>query len=192
MPQLPPSFSYLEFSLPIKDPIKRREYATRRKRELAALRMCEGCNGPRPFRCRFCSACTAGKRRDATQTWRHRVYNEGGCLNCGEPRENVAKQRCDACNQKHSARLKLRLRKEKVAIFEVYGGCLCSCCGELELCFLGLDHINNDGNKETVSGHRLYRKLRKAGYPPGFRVLCHNCNLGRYLNGGTCPHASKS
>jgi hypothetical protein len=30
--------------------------------------------------------------------------------------------------------------------------------------------------------------LKKRGYPPGYRVLCFNCNRGRYLNGGVCPH----
>ncbi len=24
--------------------------------------------------------------------------------------------------------------------------------------------------------------------PEGFQVLCWNCNLGKYYNGGVCPH----
>lgn len=35
----------------------------------------------------------------------------------------------------------------------------------------------------------IWRYIRKHGAAPGqYRVLCHNCNQGRYFNGGTCPH----
>jgi hypothetical protein len=29
--------------------------------------------------------------------------------------------------------------------------------------------------------------MRDQGYPPGFRVLCHNCNMAIGLF-GVCPH----
>jgi hypothetical protein len=32
--------------------------------------------------------------------------------------------------------------------------------------------------------------LRKNGFPEGFQVLCANCNIGRHINGGICPHES--
>lgn len=57
--------------------------------------------------------------------------------------------------------------------------------------FLTLDHINNDGaaarqgNRDTKP---LYRRLRRANYPLGYQVLCWNCNVGRHINGGVCPH----
>jgi len=66
----------------------------------------------------------------------------------------------------------------------------CSCCGERERVFLAIDHINGGGNKhhQETGGGGFYVWLRKHGYPEGFRILCHNCNFGRQLNGGTCPH----
>jgi hypothetical protein len=33
----------------------------------------------------------------------------------------------------------------------------------------------------------LYHYLRKHNYPPGFRVLCHNCNMA-FGHFGRCPH----
>lgn len=39
---------------------------------------------------------------------------------------------------------------------------------------------------------RLYRSLKRRGFPKDrFRLLCANCNLGRYLNGGVCPHHNR-
>ena len=69
----------------------------------------------------------------------------------------------------------------------------CACCGETQRTFLTLDHINGDGNKERKAlgrsgGETFYAHLRKQGYPRGYQVLCFNCNHGRYLNGGVCPH----
>jgi hypothetical protein len=30
----------------------------------------------------------------------------------------------------------------------------------------------------------------KQGFPDGFQTLCFNCNVGKYKNGGVCPHQS--
>jgi hypothetical protein len=66
----------------------------------------------------------------------------------------------------------------------------CVCCGESILLFLALDHVNGGGHKQRkdTGGGGFYVWLRKNGYPEGFRILCHNCNFGRQLNGGICPH----
>lgn len=95
---------------------------------------------------------------------------------------------------KHSASQRRQTFKFKISAFAAYGGNRCSCCGESEISFLGIDHINGGGiahRKITGAGSLLYRWLRKNGYPEGYRVLCHNCNLGRSINGGVCPHISK-
>lgn len=86
--------------------------------------------------------------------------------------------------------------KVRKAIFEAYGGYCCACCGETERKFLTLDHINNDGAKDrmkiagkrTASGWTTYRYLYKHGFPPGYQILCMNCNFGKRMNGGVCPH----
>jgi hypothetical protein len=80
------------------------------------------------------------------------------------------------------------LKKE---VINHYGG-RCSCCGESEMMFLAMDHINNDGcgeRKEDPSKYRINRWLKKNRYPDGYQILCHNCNLGKHFNKGVCPHA---
>ena len=90
--------------------------------------------------------------------------------------------------------------KLKRQVMDAYGG-RCACCGETELIFLTIDHINNDGaehrrqiaaEKGTTwlqGGRETYRWLRDNGFPEGFQVLCANCNCGKHWNGGVCPHA---
>jgi hypothetical protein len=59
---------------------------------------------------------------------------------------------------------------------------------------LTIDHVNSDGNVERRqsighTGRKVYKMLKRLGYPATFRVLCWNCNTGRAINGGICPHA---
>ena len=81
-----------------------------------------------------------------------------------------------------------RLQHEAIM---AYGGYCCTCCGIDEPFFLTIDHVDGNGGKQrrkTGTGTPFYSWLRDHSYPPGFQVLCSNCNHGRYRNGGTCPH----
>lgn len=80
-------------------------------------------------------------------------------------------------------RIKLRLEAIKK-----YGG-KCVCCGEKQLEFLCIDHINGGGNK-----HRKQMTTKSIGewlytnkYPKGFQVLCFNCNSAKSAY-KVCPH----
>jgi hypothetical protein len=112
----------------------------------------------------------------------------------GPSREGKFNSYCKPCR---SARRKAEHLALKVETFNQYGGIICSCCGETEFCFLALDHINNNGNKHRKlinngrGGLTFYAKLKVLGFPSGFQVLCHNCNVGKYVNGGICPHKGK-
>jgi len=65
----------------------------------------------------------------------------------------------------------------------------CSCCGEKNVKFLTIDHINGNGNqhRKEIKTH-LDRWLVKNNFPKGFQILCYNCNCGKRVNGGICPH----
>ena len=39
-----------------------------------------------------------------------------------------------------------------------------------------------------MSGYMTYKWLRKNGFPPGFQVLCMNCQHGKRMCRGICPH----
>lgn len=83
----------------------------------------------------------------------------------------------------------------KIAILTHYSegdAPLCACCGEANPVFLAVDHIAGDGNihrkgLNSKGGYSFYLWLIREQFPPGFRVLCHNCNhaFGCY---GYCPH----
>jgi hypothetical protein len=77
-----------------------------------------------------------------------------------------------------------------------YGGEIpaCACpsgtCGETRIQFLCLDHIGGGGNAHRAKvggGSSFYRWIVKNGFPVGFRVLCHNCNMAMGFY-GRCPH----
>ncbi|MFH1859805.1 MAG: hypothetical protein ABH870_02135 [bacterium] len=79
----------------------------------------------------------------------------------------------------------------EVLSFYSNGTMECACCGEKQIEFLCIDHINGGGREEKRGEKRkqrgIYEYLKAQKFPLGYRVLCHNCNmsLGFY---GYCPH----
>jgi len=107
----------------------------------------------------------------------------GVCGHCGKPLSRGSK--CETCyvNSRKS------IDRLKEAVIAAYGG-KCECCGETTPMFLTIDHTNGGGatHRKSINGN-FYRWLRKHGFPrDGFALLCFNCNCGRSLNGGVCPH----
>jgi hypothetical protein len=107
------------------------------------------------------------------------------------PPDELAAYRDRTNNDQAVARFKAR-----DAVYQAYGGYVCSCCGETEPSFLSIDHINNDGAEHKRSnnlrtGQQMYRWLAKNGFPKGFQVLCMNCQWGKRNNNGVCPHSGK-
>lgn len=97
--------------------------------------------------------------------------------------------------ERHKQRVQDRAAKIREAVFTAYGGFVCACCAERNPMFLTIDHIEGCSGAERRKqglGHSFYAWLRRNGFPPGFRVLCYNCNLGRAKNGGVCPHHTHS
>jgi hypothetical protein len=77
-------------------------------------------------------------------------------------------------------------------ILAAYGNA-CECCGETEPLFLEIDHVNGDGQQhrsKVGSVTASYRDIVWREFPTDYRLLCANCNHGRYRNGGVCPHAA--
>lgn len=101
-------------------------------------------------------------------------------------------------NDRHNARTRELRRQIRLLVLEYYGGS-CACCGEADESFLVIDHIDGGGNahREEIKpsstkgrgggGAHLYKWLIKNDFPPGFQVLCANCNMAKDRPGG-CPH----
>lgn len=80
--------------------------------------------------------------------------------------------------------------EQKRQLFDYYGW-ICNCCGETMPKFLAIDHVNNDGYLHKELGISRYRRILEeieSGLEDKYQVLCHNCNTGKKLNGGICPH----
>jgi len=174
-------------------------------RERKAQGLCVACGkapaGPERSMCPVC----LGHRRLYEARWqlrrRKRLKGEGRCQQCRS--KILSKRRTHYCGRCRAKRLELyrtrhrdkRLQAHrtahqalKVATFEAYGGCLCACCGETHMEFLSIDHIHGGGRQDRIKrGFNLYGRLKRDGFPQGFRVLCMNCNfaIGHF---GKCPH----
>lgn len=114
-------------------------------------------------------------------------------------KNHVIKKRKERVYDTKEYRVKKRLEKRTIVINYYSDGTMCcKCCGEKEIKFLSVDHINGGGNKHRKelkfskdgSGGDIYRWLIKNNYPKGFQILCHNCNMAKGFY-GTCPHINK-
>lgn len=123
----------------------------------------------------LCSNCNYGKR-----------INRGICpkhLNLlSEQERPYTPPRC-------LSEYKRKIRR-RVACLLVYGGA-CVCCGEEEINFLCIDHVNDDGYKHRKFTSNIYAWLVKNNFPYGFQTLCMNCNLAKFIGKGTCTKHNK-
>lgn len=126
----------------------------------------------------------------------HKRIKSGSCVLCNDapvPGRRFCKRHAEIRSETGIR----RYQEIKTEVFNAYGGPKCACCGETIVHFLSMDHVENNGaahRKET--GFRktwasIFLWLKKHGFPPGFQVLCMNCNFGKARNGGICPHKQK-
>ena len=138
-------------------------------------------------------------RRNIYQRERRAKWTKLGlCTKCGAtPLPGI--KSCATCQVYYIAHNHKFHQELKDETFASYGGYVCACCGEIEKDFLTLDHKDNDGAAHRKSlaetyrgagGWIMYLDLRRRGFPPGFQVLCMNCNWGKRRS-GICPHQNK-
>lgn len=132
---------------------------------------------------------------------RHRLHlkqyadkckRERRCTACGKRLDpDCIFVRCDPCRARINRLCKRRISERKQTVITHYGG-ICECCGERNIKFLTLDHIDGGGSQKRLQrrlfGSGFYRIIIKEGFPSGLRILCYNCNCGRNTNAGICPH----
>lgn len=178
-------------------------------------RLCTICRRSLPVDAFYAGGRNACKecRKKAVEARRQRIKSEGKCIECRSPVEGgtlcvscqqVHRDRHHANKERYNSKSRERRRGLKLDAFNAYGGPVCACCGEVHLEFLSIDHIYGDGaehrrdlleergwkgGSSQMTGAHAYLWLKKNGYPPGFRVLCMNCNfaIGHF---GYCPHTS--
>ena len=142
---------------------------------------------------RMCGNCLE-KARIRNNTKREDLIQLGICVRCKKDKATKSKH-CLSCWTLRQEQGRKRQVKLKRLVMETYGGVRCACpgCGVVDLRFLTIDHINGGGNKHAKEhGGHLHRWLLNHDFPPGYQVLCFNCNMGRAINGGVCPHSDNS
>lgn len=97
---------------------------------------------------------------------------------------NKNRERCNSYTRNYYA-------KQREKVIKHYGN-KCVCCGEANIRFLTIDHVNGNGRKHRKKignmGSGWYNWIIKNNYPIDLQILCFNCNCGRQANGGVCPH----
>lgn len=182
----------------------RAEYNRRLVKKWKENGLCVRCGGNLDDQYITCSACRK-KLNLAKTNMERRRDDKGLCRKCGKPTD-AGYRTCTACTKKmfeytgrpqYIQKRKERYRELKNEVFMAYGGYICKCCGETEPLFLCLDHMEGNGNRHRAEigvsgrGRNIYTWLKKNKFPEGFQVLCHNCNNGKHLNGGVCPHKKR-
>jgi hypothetical protein len=115
------------------------------------------------------------------------------CSDCGVICTTRRAGRCNNCHEKFRWVNKEwpYYKKFKEQYFSLYGA-ECVCCGERELEFLSIDHINGGGNehRKSVGTIGVFAHAVKVGPDAGiYRTLCFNCNFARgHSKNGRCPH----
>lgn len=146
-----------------------------------------------------CKICLIAKSAEYQKTNREHVNRKN--LHYAEKHPDRQQLYYRRYRDKNKTRIKEMAKQRRLAIkeetFAVYSlnAMACACCSEHRIEFLSLDHTNGGGNEERrklkakhiSGGTKFYAYLKRNGYPSGYRVLCHNCNLSLgFFN--YCPH----
>jgi len=132
-----------------------------------------------------CKACYSILRKKHRQE----LYAAGLCIHCGSRKRTYGYITCKTCRERGYKTNKANNQKRKDDVYSHYGGYVCSFCGEKDPVVLTIDHINDDGakhrkemyNRRNGAADTLYRWIKRNDYPPGFQVLCRNCNWRKHI-----------
>jgi hypothetical protein len=187
VPALPNQSRCAGCLISVNEASKRRNNIVAAERKAAG--MCVRCGRPKTGKAKtLCLDCVK-QRNETINAMRARWRAAGLCVRCGST-PLPGRVRCRQCSRKNTVSVKIYRSELRHGAIMAYGGYVCACCGETTPEFLEIDHVNNDGAEHRrqigVRGG-FYGWLKTHRYPPGFQVLCSNCNMakGRY---GECPH----
>lgn len=82
-----------------------------------------------------------------------------------------------------------RRQMKKQFVVDLYGG-ICMQCGESNIEYLTIDHINNDGAEHRRNaGPNIYHLIYEEKIPiDGYQLLCYNCNCAKTVDYSGYPY----
>jgi hypothetical protein len=114
------------------------------------------------------------------------------CKDCKNERENARRLDLGQARLDYLKDYRARVRGLVLSHYSA-GKNECASCHESCQSFLCVDHVNDDGylkqGKTCRAGSSLYGWLFKNDFPPGFQILCHNCNYLKEL--ALCASSSR-
>ena len=112
-------------------------------------------------------------------------FVEGSRCNHSGCKEPISKYNKMGYCKKHRGRASWQ--KHKAILYKKLGD-KCACCGERDLMFLTIDHVNNDGGKyrKQNKDHNQINHLLKLHRQNSIslQLLCMNCNHAKMRNDG--------
>ena len=153
------------------------------KQKYRENRQCASCTRPlEPGEAVTCQKC-----KDRRNSIRKAAIESGICIICKLHPSITKSGLCGNCRILETARTVGAVKTARLVAVLKYGG-KCACCGEDDIKFLTIDHINNDGHLTKKKRSSALTALVKGPLREDIRVLCWNCNCGRYINSNICPH----
>jgi len=143
---------------------------------------------------KYCSSCQGPAGRERARLY-SRIYYRANREMCIElTRRSQQKNRESYLRTRREYEAKKIRRVIPLVLGHYSGGSfVCGCCGQSERDFLTIDHVDGQGYKMKRElgvprgGSELYRWLVRNQFPPGFAVLCANCNSSKGKH-GLCVH----
>lgn len=149
---------------------------------IASAKRCPRCGDTKPME----AFAVATRRADGRQNWCRTCVSQHQKVNRAAANERLRAWR--RRHPEHAGRWQRQVRQQVIEHYSSTEPPSCACCGEDTPEFLVLDHIHGGGTAERRQfGRQLFAHLRRHGFPPGYQVLCANCNTAKAYRGG-CPH----
>ena len=111
-------------------------------------------------------------------------YIDSACKSCRKIATYEWRAKNPQRNKDIGSRNRAKLKLEVISHYGKNGSAVCVGCGFTDIRALCIDHIFNNGAEERKSikdkyfaGALFHRWLRNNNYPPGYQILCANCNL---------------
>jgi len=134
---------------------------------------------------KMCGTCKTPKSLD--DFWKNSRSKDGYGWHC-KPCFTVYKDKWKKSDRGRESAIDYKKRKKQIVLDHYGHVCACPGCKITDFDFLTIDHIEGNGaaHRKELGGQWVYTWLIANNFPPGFQLLCYNCNCAK-KNKPACP-----